>query len=464
MEPIVRLCLNALLVTLNPTKIMSDIPTKVIFPISTEKNRIRTRCLCCLHPGGSFIKDSTCNGEVTKDESSQVEGKKIYARNTIPSSTYIIEMSGRLGFSSGTETPATWGAYVRNKYFWIEPTEKIVAEGTAVTITANGVSAESTWTVNNKVWKDWRDPNSSPYKTSSISLNRDMWDKLEWTPENSLSNWLCPPAGRYNILATTTELSPGSRSASAIIYVINIGNIHFKKARMGTYREIDQPYKMIGIYTNETCSFFQKIDPSSVPLERISISWSGILNGNNIEISGNISASGSQNSNLYGKSRSASVVAISQPAGISDAAFAFIYYASALVANQHNLITLDIRDNIAYQWAIEAYPNEAQHNGKGDAVRHAYWSCLLSRYCGDFFAEGIGTGHESGALYETEAIMDLHNNAIGRQLSNHVHGADESCCKNAVNNALITGSLWYLDSSYNQTDTTGSALLQPTNK
>ena len=173
-------------------------------------------------PGGSFIKDSTCNGEVTKDESSQVEGKKIYARNTIPSSTYIIEMSGRLGFSGGTETPATWGAYVRNKYFWIEPTEKIVAEGTAVTITAQGVSTESTWTVNNKVWKDWRTPNNSAaYTTSSISFNRDMWDKMQWTPTDVSTNWLCPPAGIYNIFATTTEES-GARSAGATVFVMKI--------------------------------------------------------------------------------------------------------------------------------------------------------------------------------------------------------------------------------------------------
>ena len=175
-------------------------------------------------PGGSFIKDSTCNGEVTKDESSQVEGKKIYARNTIPSSTYIIEMSGRLGFSGGTETPATWGAYVRNKYFWIEPTEKIVAEGTAVTITAHGVSTESTWTVNNKVWKDWRTPNSSAYTTSAISLNRDMWDKMQWTPETPSSDWVCPPAGFYDIRARPTDNANVSDSGRITIVGANFTN------------------------------------------------------------------------------------------------------------------------------------------------------------------------------------------------------------------------------------------------
>ena len=174
--------------------------------------------------GGTFIPESTCSGEVTKDEANLVEGKKIYSKNSIPTATYIISMSGQVSFGGGAGaggSPATWGAYVRNKYFWLEPIEKIVAEGTAVTITANGVSAESTWTVNNKVWKDWRDPNSSAYTTSAISLNRDMWDKMQWTPTDVSTNWLCPPAGIYNIFASTTEES-GARSAGATVFVMKI--------------------------------------------------------------------------------------------------------------------------------------------------------------------------------------------------------------------------------------------------
>ena len=191
-----------------------------------DREKSNTYKMSVLPPsGGSFIKNSTCNGEVTKDEPSNVEGKKIYAKNAIPSSTYIIEMSGKLGFSGGTGgSPAKWGAYVRNKYFWLEPREKIVAEGTAVTITANGVSAESTWTVDNKVWKDWRDPNSSPYKTSSISLNRDMWDKMKRTPSPVPDSWKCPPAGVYNISATTTEESE-ARSSNATIYVLKLQDV-----------------------------------------------------------------------------------------------------------------------------------------------------------------------------------------------------------------------------------------------
>ena len=191
-----------------------------------DREKSNTYKMSVLPPsGGSFIKNSTCNGEVTKDEPSNVEGKKIYAKNAIPSSTYIIEMSGKLGFSGGTGgSPATWGAYVRNKYFWLEPREKIVAEGTAVTITANGVSAESTWTVDNKVWKDWRDPNSSPYKTSSISLNRDMWDKMKRTPSPVPDSWKCPPPGVYNISATTTEESE-ARSSNATIYVLKLQDV-----------------------------------------------------------------------------------------------------------------------------------------------------------------------------------------------------------------------------------------------
>ena len=171
--------------------------------------------------GGTFIPDSSCSGEVTKDEENLVEGKKLYSKDSIPTSTYIIEMSGQVGFGGEGGNPATWGAYVRNKYFWLEPIEKIVVEGTAVTITANGVSAESTWTVNNKVWKDWRTPNSSAYTTSAISLNRDMWDKMQWTPSPVPDGWKCPPPGVYNISASTTEES-GAQSARATIYVVEL--------------------------------------------------------------------------------------------------------------------------------------------------------------------------------------------------------------------------------------------------
>ena len=74
-----------------------------------DREKSNTYKMSVLPPsGGSFIKNSTCNGEVTKDEPSNVEGKKIYAKNAIPSSTYIIEMSGKLGFSGGTGgSPAT---------------------------------------------------------------------------------------------------------------------------------------------------------------------------------------------------------------------------------------------------------------------------------------------------------------------------------------------------------------------
>ena len=77
-----------------------------------DREKSNTYKMSVLPPsGGSFIKNSTCNGEVTKDEPSNVEGKKTYAKNAIPSSTYIIEMSGKLGFSGGTGgSPATWGA------------------------------------------------------------------------------------------------------------------------------------------------------------------------------------------------------------------------------------------------------------------------------------------------------------------------------------------------------------------
>ena len=63
-----------------------------------------------------------------------------------------------------------------------------------------------------------------------------------------------------------------------------------------------------------------------------------------------------------------------------------------------------------------------------------------------------------------ETVMDLHNNERGTQIANHVHSPvddDFQCCRDAVQNAVNNGTLWYMDEPAN---TGQRALLQPTNK
>jgi len=66
-----------------------------------------------------------------------------------------------------------------------------------------------------------------------------------------------------------------------------------------------------------------------------------------------------------------------------------------------------------------------------------------------------------------DAIMDLHNNAMGIQIAgNHVHVTGQpgdsnfQCCRDAVQEAINNGMLWYMDEPF----WGESSLLQPTNK
>ena len=171
----------------------------------------------------------TYEGNKTSGPASSVTGAIEYTVNNLPTADVDMSMSGNLiPPAGGSGSPPTWSADAKLRApFWLTPTEKIFAEGTAVTITANGAPTESTWSVNSKAWKDWTTTGSQPYKTSSITLNRNMWDKMQWTPSTIPTGWLCPPAGAYNISATTTETS-GARSASANVYVLKLQDVRVK--------------------------------------------------------------------------------------------------------------------------------------------------------------------------------------------------------------------------------------------
>ena len=382
------------------------------------------------------------------------------AANTSPVS-FTISMNGELSKNGDGNGTVTWSALANSKFFWLEPVEKIVAEGTSVTIEAKGTPTESTWNVNNKTWKDWTGPNIQPYKTSSITLNRNMWDKMKWTPSSPSQDWQCPPVGIYYVSATTTETSPDTpRTASATVYVANLGNVKFKRNGWRSYRELDADYKMIACFLGKTCSFSIDIFPTTLPEVKKNIVWDGPITGNTVEVIGVISSSGFQNASFIGITKTAKIITEPIPTGDSDVEYAAKHPIDSATAVYYGVLSGDEPS----RWANETYPG-SQLNTIADAARHAYWNCLLARYVSNTYATGVATGHEVGSTIETETIMDLHNNAIGRSLANqHTHGNDNTCCRNAVKAAVSSGLLWYLDMCHGYSDNDGIAFLQPTNK
>lgn len=76
----------------------------------------------------------------------------------------------------------------------------------------------------------------------------------------------------------------------------------------------------------------------------------------------------------------------------------------------------------AEQWAASIDASGA-HNGRQDALRHAYWNCRMSQLLGESSARAWGNAHEKYSDVPAEARMDLHNNAVGRQVAR----THESC-------------------------------------
>ncbi len=106
-----------------------------------------------------------------------------------------------------------------------------------------------------------------------------------------------------------------------------------------------------------------------------------------------------------------------------------------------------------------------KRNGKGDAIRHAYWNALSTKRIGMALTYHLTTAHENHSLnyafHHKEQQMDLHNNQIGRNLGQ----LEDFVIRQAVLDALDNGDLLYLNnlSSINCRATHASQLT-PTNQ
>ena len=266
----------------------------------------------------------------------------------------------------------------------------------------------------------------------------------------------------------TAKAGTNQLCASKSVTTFTFGGLRFQKAAMvGAWKDIDAIYKFLGVFTGQSVTFGVVITPSHITLPGDLIIWSGAASGSGAQTTVNFSSAGSPRviATVGGRSKSVQVEVIDRPSGVGENAYAASRAAYTLVATARNLIGLNSGTLEPFVWASTNFPTLNQHNTIADAARHAYWTCLLTRYTVADYAEGISTQHEvSVPGPSTETVMDLHNNAIGISIAYHAHGSDNACCQAAVISALNSGLLWYLDGSYGATDTPEATLLQPTNR
>ncbi len=251
--------------------------------------------------------------------------------------------------------------------------------------------------------------------------------------------------------------------------VFHFDNLRFQKATMtGAWKNIDQSYKFLGVFTGQTATFGIVTTPAGLALPSDAVRWSGAASGSSTQVNVTFPKAGSAQiiATIGTVAKSTSAEVFDQPAGTGENAYALGHPFQTATAIYRNLAGLNPLTLEPFVWASTNYPGLQPQNTIADAARHAYWTCLLTRYTDASYAKGITTAHEVSMLGpSTETVMDLHNNSIGIVISsNHTHGVDNACCQAAVVIAVNTGLLWYLDGSYGATDTNEGTLLQPTNK
>lgn len=210
-------------VSLSGATITPEERHKTDYTTNWTPNETQTYTVSATASGCSFADSKTqasSGATLSSHSSSGASAEKKVTHNDVPNtSAFSFSVFGVLA-GSGKGPEVSWSAALQQKFFWLTPLQKIVAEGTEVTVSANGTPTEATWNIGSREWKDWTVSGGKPYKVSSITLNRNMWDKMQWTPSPVPENWKCPTAGVYHINAATTEESV--RSAQAIVRVVNI--------------------------------------------------------------------------------------------------------------------------------------------------------------------------------------------------------------------------------------------------
>ena len=89
-----------------------------------------------------------------------------------------------------------------------------------------------------------------------------------------------------------------------------------------------------------------------------------------------------------------------------------------------DLYTKHLNKRVEYYWNIYNFdmsPNHTSHNNEGDAFKHCYMQAELTLWLGKNIAKYIGDKHEDKPDNPPkEKEMDLHNNAVGRQIGENI--------------------------------------------
>ena len=244
------------------------------------------------------------------------------------------------------------------------------------------------------------------------------------------------------------------------------------------WKTVDEDYQLVGVYTGQTAKFGVNTTPPDITPPDGFFKWGGIASGNKFESDVTFTTPNELSEDLTVKmdsvTKTAKVAIRNRPEGVGEYEYAFVDHpGTSIVLFRHNIISNNGGNTEPSTWAAAAYPGNQGHNGKGDAARHAYWTCLMTRYGNPEYALGLSMAHEVSAQPSpsTETVMDLYNDDRGVEIArNHVHvtgqaGVDDfQCCRDAVQTAINNGTLWYLDSSWGTANQNEDALLQPTNK
>ncbi|MBR0647458.1 DUF6973 domain-containing protein [Plastoroseomonas hellenica] len=139
---------------------------------------------------------------------------------------------------------------------------------------------------------------------------------------------------------------------------------------------------------------------------------------------------------------------------------------SVLTANPRNALVLKEAHSEALSWSKvisyaflkdlpEAQKEEraeaSRNNGPADAVRHGYWSALLSSKLSYNDAMRVVFAHEADQIRSEDPLvklastMDLHNNQVGLDIGALAKGAANEVLREAVLKALFEGRLRFIE-------------------
>lgn len=252
-------------------------------------------------------------------------------------------------------------------------------------------------------------------------------------------------------------------------------NVMFKNEFMSDkWKIIDKSYKYIPLFTNQKIKLKVELEqPPDSNIKIDSVKWYGDVMRSEQEFEFSFAEPGKKflkaEVQILEKTITKNIVVYvkSKPEGMNDKEYAYKEFQTSFKAIKLNLITSGDPSTLEpYKWAAKTF-TDGSHNGIQDAARHTYWNCLLTRYFGKDYAKGITDGHEINTPSEqfAEAVMDLHNNEQGRQLSKeHSHSSNDtnySCCQDAVIKTIKEGTTLYFDDLENSKN---DALLLPTNE